>query len=123
LGNVGNIPNNKRRFKMAEVEFYRQGDIVFIKFDGEIPSDARKRENNVIAEGEVTGHFHKLESLPGAEQPELLIQYGLMYIVAPEGAAIVHDEHPTGILPPGNYVSRPKREFDYLDGMAQEVRD
>ena len=47
-----------------------------------------------------------------------------MLRVGPNGVSIVHEEHHTATLPPGNYRVTIAREFDYVGRrLARYVRD
>lgn len=100
----------------SDTRFWRQGDIYFVKLDGEAPSEgAAPVKSGVIAKGETTGHAHRLA-------PSSMTQGALLYLVgrsmflrtAEAGATIVHDEHGPIALPAGSYAVVPQREFDGL---------
>ncbi len=100
---------------------YRQGDLLFVRRrrlpEGET---TRKRENGHIAEGEVTGHVHRLATLDAAEVLE--VGDGLyLNITAEGGVSIVHDEHKPLDLPSG--VFEVKRQREYSPGAIKEVQD
>lgn len=67
----------------------------------------------VLAEGEVTGHHHRI---PKATSAKLYSQVGtqtrLLDVKARTGVAIVHEEHETIELPPGHYEVRIQREYE-----------
>lgn len=95
---------------------FRQGDVL-IKRVGSFPAGERKkRENGVLAYGEVTGHKHCVECLEQAEVFE--IENGLYLRVGEEGVRIVHDEHGTITLPPGDYRAVIQREYS-----PEEIRN
>lgn len=78
--------------------------------------------HNHLAEGEATGHFHAAE---GADvrlyaDPS---DNTTLYLVAPHGATVTHQEHRPVVLPPGNYVRRIVREYDHVAEEARAVRD
>ena len=79
----------------------RQGDIFFIKVD-EIPDNAEVDPKGVIAEGEVTGHQHKIK--PGSKS-ELLVVNDSMFVnsLEKEYTEIIHPEHNTIHLSPGKW--------------------
>lgn len=66
----------------------------------------------VLAEGEVTGHAHRLATMDGVERYEM---DGKRYLVvtADGGVSITHEEHGQGVIEPGIYEERIDREFDY----------
>ena len=79
---------------------YRQGDI-FIEPVPALPQGARPRRNLVLAEGELTGHVHRVAESTGAalyESGENLF----LHVTAPQ-AMIIHDEHGPITLTQGIY--------------------
>ena len=81
-----------------------------------IPATATKLKHRRLAEGEVTGHYHEATG-PGVT----LHAYGhdRIYLDAPEGAVITHQEHGPVTLPPGEYSRAIVKEYDHL---AEETR-
>lgn len=90
---------------------WRQGDI-FIESTAEIPSDAVEQSNLVLAEGEATGHRHRIAEHHTAR----LFAHGrqLYLNVIADEAHVVHDEHQTIPLGRGLYRVWRQREFDPL---------
>lgn len=84
----------------------RQGDVV-IMLDQPMPEGLRKREDTILAEGEVTGHYHAL--------PETAEVYGeldgVQWVVVEEPSELTHQEHDTLIIPPGVHEVRIQREY------------
>lgn len=80
----------------------------------------KKIENNILAEGEVTGHFHQAVG-EGAVVMELAD--GSRVLEAPAGASITHQEHGTIALPPGEYVRTIVVEADPFSEEIRVVRD
>jgi hypothetical protein len=95
---------------------YRQGDVLIRRIKSLPAQKATKRENGVLAYGEVTGHSHKLEVLERAEVLE--IGDGLFMRVGEEGVRIIHDEHAPIVLDPGNYEVVIQREYS-----PEEIRN
>jgi hypothetical protein len=79
-----------------------------------------KLDHNILAEGEATGHFHRAQghnvSLWAGDSDSLFLR-------APQGATIVHEEHKPVTLPPGNYVRSKVLEYDHFAEEAREVID
>jgi hypothetical protein len=91
------------------MKLFRQGDVLIREIKS-LPIDkATKRENGILAYGEVTGHCHKVEELKKAEVME--VGDGLFLRVGEEGVRIVHDEHAPIVLPAGNYEIVIQREY------------
>jgi hypothetical protein len=123
--------------KAMKQKLYRQGDVLFCAIDKLPAGKTAKRENGVVAYGEVTGHKHALADLNAAEVLE--IDDGLFVRVSDEGLAIdadtggqtggpyggarrliertvrgatfVHEEHGPITLPPGDYRVQIQREY------------
>ena len=70
---------------------------------------------NIIAHGEVTGHYHQVigNSVIADEQT----------ISAPNGGEVVHQEHKPIILPKNDYDVSKVQEYDHFAEMAKEVVD
>ncbi len=94
------------QIKPKEKKIYRQGDILFKKIEN-FPLDIASKPDNVIAEGEVSGHYHLLNS--GALY-EVLNSEDL-YLKAGEKTKITHNEHLPIKLSPGNYKIIRQREY------------
>ena len=98
------------------VKIYRQGDVLLREVD-EMPKKARKRETDVILEGEVTGHAHR-------------IQHGTIYdlwdqtfVRAGKDAVIVHDEHGPIPIEKGLYEVIRQMEYDPASPRNNWVED
>jgi hypothetical protein len=92
----------------------RQGDLLFVKCE-EIPNLAEAKIDGVIAEGESTGHKHRIES---RVQAALLLYAGIAYIKVLEETHIKHEEHKEIILPIGDWIVKRQREYQ-PDGWKQ----
>lgn len=87
---------------------WRQGDI-FMAAVAEIPQYAEPMNHGVLAEGEITGHAHRIAD---ARHAELYQHEGQLYLhVVADQVAIVHDEHHEIVLPRGCYRVWRQREF------------
>jgi hypothetical protein len=89
---------------------YRQGDVLLLKVN-ELPTDATPDQSEghriVLAYGEVTGHAHALSTAHAA-----LYKIGdERYVVAQDGATLVHEEHSAITLEPGVYRVVRQREY------------
>jgi hypothetical protein len=85
----------------------RQGDVLVLKVK-DIPEGAKKKDDLVLAEGEATGHQHKLD------EGELYEKDGTLYFKVAEGkkANLVHEEHNTVTFEPGTYKVIHQREYE-----------
>ncbi len=78
--------------------------------------------HNHLAEGEVTGHFHAAEGV-GVALHQDCTDPEILWLEAPEGATVTHQEHSPIVLPPGTYVRRIVREYDHITEEARAVQD
>jgi hypothetical protein len=87
---------------------WRQGDVL-ISTVAAIPRGATKRHNCVLAEGELTGHSHRIDQLGAAE---LFEHEGSLYLrVLAAEARVVHQEHGPITLQAGVYSVWQQREY------------
>ncbi len=108
---------SKRKQKSTS-SLIQQGDVLI--FAGAvIPKAAKHFEGRTLREGEHTGHSH----VAVADDVALFIQDDVLYMSAPSGTEIVHQEHDSVSLPPGDYRIGAVREFDYLANMSRSVMD
>ena len=85
-----------------------------------IPDRAVKLDHARLAEGEVTGHFHEAT---GADVSLYQLGHDLVYLDAPSGSLVTHQEHAPIQLPPGTYSRRIVQEYDHLAEEARSVVD
>lgn len=95
------------------MKLYRQGDVLVAQVDT-IPDglQAVPLDNGrvILAYGEVTGHAHAVlgdVEFLAADLQELEERF----LKVEAGATIVHEEHDTITLPPGNYRVVRQREY------------
>lgn len=105
---------------MIATKTAQQGDVILRRIES-LPDGTKKiaETNLVLAEGEVTGHFHGL-SQRGAEMFQL---ENKVFIKLVEPATITHQEHKPVNLEPGIWEVGRVQEFDYLSMMARTVQD
>jgi hypothetical protein len=83
---------------------YRQGDILLTTLSEGVKGEFKLRPSGVIAQGEATGHAHRIEggkvfaTIPSDDWVEITL-----YILVEDAARLVHDEHNPIALPPGLY--------------------
>jgi len=97
---------------------YRHGDVLVTQVES-IPPDAVKRPHLVLAEGEMTGHSHRIAEAGSAE----LLEFSqTVYLrVLADTATLVHQEHGPITLPRGEY--RIWRQREYSPREIRIVRD
>ena len=98
---------------------FRHGDLL-IKRIGELPANLTKLKTTVLAEGETTGHKHKLV---GQQVQVFKDSNQQMYVELKEPAQLVHEEHKTIDLDAGNYVIIHEREFEPFEQEIRRVAD
>jgi hypothetical protein len=87
---------------------WRQGDVYILTVDS-IPESAKQLPRCILAEGEATGHSHRILQTESAS----LFQAGQQRFlrVLAEPVTLVHDEHAPVTLPPGLYLVWQQREY------------
>jgi len=93
-----------------------QGDVLLTPVPS-IPDGAVKVETRTLAYGEATGHHHTLT------QGEVWSLNGKMWVVAPEGTELQHQEHGTIAVAPGIYAVDLQIEVDPFTGLTRRVQD
>jgi hypothetical protein len=93
---------------------WRQGDVFLISVPA-LPASGRLDHRTVLAEGEITGHAHRLED-PSTGRVYSVGGELFMEVLA-ESATIVHEEHGPITIPRGGYAVRIQREYS-----PQEIR-
>ena len=105
-------------------KIYRHGDLL-IRQVKEISGYARPISTNIIAEGEVTGHNHKLYGShqvygTNPKNPRIIEP---TYFQAKEEISLKHQEHATLKIKKGNYVIMHEREYNPFKNIQEEVLD
>lgn len=84
---------------------YRHGDVLIVKVDA---VNGKKLAHKILAEGEVTGHAHRISE----GEAELYEDNGVLYLhVESETAMLTHEEHKELELPKGDYMIQGQREY------------
>jgi hypothetical protein len=84
----------------------RQGDVILVP----VPEiEGKKLSHLTLAEGEVTGHKHRISD----GQAELFEKDGTLYLrVFSDVATLTHEEHKAISIPQGNWMIRIQREYE-----------
>jgi len=92
----------------------RQGDVFFEVVTSLPKKDQLKRKNDpILAYGEVTGHSHKIMSPPMSEVESYVDKSGDIFVKSDQPITVGHDEHDTITLDPGQlYCITIQREYD-----------
>lgn len=110
--------------KKQKLQMYRQGDVLIVAVES-IPAGVtevkRGKRGVVLAEGEVTGHAHRIPSRHASlYRSETDARYMRVEGTAP--VALNHEEHSTVSIPPGNY--RVTIHQEYVPGeLPRQVAD
>ena len=99
---------------------HQQGDVTFERLT-ELPVGTRKEAGRILAYGEATGHAHRLTD---ASDGLLVDIDGQLYLsVGAGGAQVLHEEHGTVRLDPGDYRIGTVQEYDHFAEEARPVVD
>ena len=100
----------------------RHGDLRLKKLEiNTVPSDTKKLGGNIIAEGEKTGHNHKL--VGSVQLYANKVGTDVKYIEVLEDTKLVHQEHDTIPMEKGIYELIHEQEFSPAEEMTQRVID
>lgn len=94
---------------------FRQGDILLLRIES-LPVEASEQkipDRIVLAYGEVTGHAHAIAS----SEAKLYVRGSENFIVVPQEASLVHEEHNTITLRAGVYKIIRQREYEPVRGI------
>jgi hypothetical protein len=103
---------------LHRMPLYRHGDLLVQKVD-EIPVEVRQLHHLVLAEGELTGHSHRIAERDAATLYQA--SDGMYLRVTEVFATLVHQEHGPIQLPRGIYRIWRQREYSPQD--IRIVRD
>lgn len=96
----------------------QQGDVLIRR--AEIPKNAKRKDGRaIVAYGEATGHCHEVIG----DGVQVYEENGTLYVSAPSGGTIKHEEHKPITLPPGEYQIGIVKEYDHFVEEARNVRD
>jgi len=100
------------------MSLYRHGDLLVKRVEA-LPGGVRQLHHLVLAEGEVTGHSHRIAERDAATLYETAT--GLHVEVHADAATLIHQEHGPITLPCGFY--RAWRQREYSPREIRYVRD
>jgi hypothetical protein len=84
----------------------RQGDVILLPVQ---QTEGQKLPHLTLAEGEVTGHKHRISD----GQAELYEKDGTLYLrVLSKTAILTHEEHKPIQVPQGSWMIRIQREYE-----------
>lgn len=106
--------------KQKMQNLYRHGDLL-IRRISELPTNIRPTNTTVLAEGEVTGHKHRL--VGGQAQVFENEQSQKYFTVSQSPAELVHEEHNKIVIEEGTYVVVQEREFNPFEEAVRQVTD
>lgn len=92
----------------AKLKKYRHGDVIIVEVDRMPKGKGEELKHTTLAEGEVTGHSHRI-----SEGVAKLTKFDdRMYLrVQSDIAKLVHEEHHALSLPQGEYEIKIQREY------------
>jgi len=79
----------------------------------------KKLNESVLAEGEVTGHAHRLPSTVDVFEAD----NGEREFCTETAIPLTHEEHGEITIPPGDYSSDKVVEYDHFSEQARKVAD
>lgn len=104
---------------------YRQGDVLVVestKSPKQLTPIPLEGGRLILAHGEVTGHAHVIVGMAELFTPSDAADLEERFLrIEGEGAELVHDEHSTIALPPGDY--RVLRQREYTPDAIRTVAD
>lgn len=105
-------------------KMYRQGDVLIVAVES-VPADLvevpRTKRGVVLAEGEVTGHAHRIPSRHASlYRSETDARY--LRVMGPAPVQLQHEEHSPVTLPPGSYRVTIHREYQPGE-LPRQVQD
>lgn len=100
------LKRNNSQANQAGV-LYRHGDVLIQQIIS-LPKGVQKRVGATLAQGEVTGHSHRLKQTHAVQ---LWVQGSDLFLEVKEPATLVHEEHRAIELPSGFYRVWRQREY------------
>ncbi len=101
--------------------FYRHGDLLIRRIESLPQQGLTKLNTKILAQGEVTGHHHRLTSQTAQVFRDDANHQ--KYLLAEEPTQLVHEEHKPITIEEGVYVVIQEREFDPFAEVIRRVVD
>ena len=97
----------------------QQGDVLLERVNA-LPKDAKKAKSGVLAEGEATGHAHRLDL---SHADVFVAEDGALYVRASAPSILSHEEHHAITVEPGTWRVWRVREVDPFSEGVRRVAD
>jgi hypothetical protein len=98
-------------------DMIRQGDVLFVPIT-KLPKGAKLEKNRkIVAEGEVTGHHHKLVEVDRSAKVQVFSLEDALFAQVAGDVVVTHQEHGALAVDEGLYEIRIQQEYT-----PQEVR-
>ena len=92
-------------------DMIRQGDVLFVPIT-KLPQGAKLEKNRkIVAEGEVTGHHHKLVEVDTKARAAVFSLEDALFAQVEGDVVITHQEHGTLAVDEGLYEIRIQQEY------------
>ena len=102
----------------------RQGDVLLVPVEGDAPADAQRSTEVVLAEGEVTGHAHRLRATTVLEWSVGEQRY--VRVVGDAPGTLSHEEHdpiPAAVIAPNVTYRVVQQQVWSLENQWRKVVD
>lgn len=104
--------------------FYRHGDILIREAKNKIDENSLKKiSDNILAEGEETGHHHRMHKGQVLLFKESEAQQEVSLMKVQSSAELVHEEHKALEIPKGDYQIVRERTFNIFENVVEQARD
>jgi hypothetical protein len=111
----------KKIKKLQNENQHQHGDVMLEVSDVDL-SKAKELKELILAEGETTGHAHRIKPVAGVKVYE---ENGIKYVVNSNKteALLTHEEHKTIAIPKGKFRIGIVKEVDPFSEEIRNVRD
>lgn len=98
----------------------RHGDVLVDRCDEAVDALMEKRPSTVLAEGEVTGHAHRMDGSVSSVSSEAVDAAGRRHLTVVRDTPLTHEEHEDVVIEEGEHRTWVKRAYS-PDGWRQVV--